>query len=292
MTVGARRHVRRGAVGSVRPAPDRFCRAARRTARGRRSRTPPPPGWRRRARSSVAVGSSPSTTPGRRRPSWRCCRGGRGCAPTAATSVAAATSPLRATRTSPPTSPLDQLPEPDVVRSQAQFLQRLGIDELVDEGRQAWAAAAARAGPRGDDDAQPGRARPRRCSIRPGSAGSPCSSGSAPLPARASPTSFDSQEEVEWRKPTGVGRAGSVTVGVVVLIALVGLLAFLAGRDDPGDAVRRADERFPETSTTERAPTTTATTIPRDHHLGDDHQFGDDRQYRRRPPCRRQRRRP
>ena len=38
---------------------------------------------------------------------------------------------------------VDQLPEPDVVRSQAQFLQRFGIDELVDEGRRAWAAAAA-----------------------------------------------------------------------------------------------------------------------------------------------------
>ena len=38
---------------------------------------------------------------------------------------------------------LDQLPEPDVVRTQAQFLQRWGIDELVDEGRLAWEAAAA-----------------------------------------------------------------------------------------------------------------------------------------------------
>ena len=37
---------------------------------------------------------------------------------------------------------LDQLPEPRVVRSQAQFLQRWGIDELVEEGRTAWAAAA------------------------------------------------------------------------------------------------------------------------------------------------------
>ncbi|MFN8021618.1 MAG: SAM-dependent methyltransferase [Acidimicrobiales bacterium] len=38
---------------------------------------------------------------------------------------------------------LDQLPPPDAVRTQAQFLQRWGIDELVDEGRTAWAAAAA-----------------------------------------------------------------------------------------------------------------------------------------------------
>ena len=38
---------------------------------------------------------------------------------------------------------LDQLPEPDVVRSQAHFLQRWGIDELVAEGRRQWAGAAA-----------------------------------------------------------------------------------------------------------------------------------------------------
>jgi SAM-dependent MidA family methyltransferase len=37
---------------------------------------------------------------------------------------------------------LDQLPEPDALRTQAQFLQRWGIDELVDEGRREWAAAA------------------------------------------------------------------------------------------------------------------------------------------------------
>jgi SAM-dependent MidA family methyltransferase len=38
---------------------------------------------------------------------------------------------------------LDQLPEPDELRTQAQLLLRWGIDELVEEGRQAWAAAAA-----------------------------------------------------------------------------------------------------------------------------------------------------
>jgi SAM-dependent MidA family methyltransferase len=38
---------------------------------------------------------------------------------------------------------LDQLPAPDVVRPQQQFLALHGIDELVDEGRQAWAAATA-----------------------------------------------------------------------------------------------------------------------------------------------------
>ena len=38
---------------------------------------------------------------------------------------------------------VDQLPEPDAVRTQAQWLQRWGIDELVEEGRVAWQAAAA-----------------------------------------------------------------------------------------------------------------------------------------------------
>jgi SAM-dependent MidA family methyltransferase len=37
---------------------------------------------------------------------------------------------------------VDQLPEPHQVRSQAQFLRRWGIDDLVDEGRAAWNAAA------------------------------------------------------------------------------------------------------------------------------------------------------
>jgi SAM-dependent MidA family methyltransferase len=39
---------------------------------------------------------------------------------------------------------VDQLPEADVVRSQAQFLQRFGLAGLVEDGRQAWTAGAAR----------------------------------------------------------------------------------------------------------------------------------------------------
>jgi len=39
---------------------------------------------------------------------------------------------------------IDQLPEPDAVRSQAQWLQLHGITELVAEGREYWAAHAAR----------------------------------------------------------------------------------------------------------------------------------------------------
>lgn len=42
--------------------------------------------------------------------------------------------------------PFDQLPEADSVRTQAQFLQRWGIDELVEEGRRFWQQHAARPG--------------------------------------------------------------------------------------------------------------------------------------------------
>jgi SAM-dependent MidA family methyltransferase len=38
---------------------------------------------------------------------------------------------------------IDQLPEPFAVRTQAQFLRRWGIDDLVEEGRAGWQAAAA-----------------------------------------------------------------------------------------------------------------------------------------------------
>jgi SAM-dependent MidA family methyltransferase len=41
---------------------------------------------------------------------------------------------------------LDQLPEPDAAWSQAQFLRRHGIDELVAQGRRSWQAAAAAPG--------------------------------------------------------------------------------------------------------------------------------------------------
>ncbi len=42
--------------------------------------------------------------------------------------------------------PIDQLPEPDAVRSQGQFLQRWGIDDLVAEGKRIWEEQAARPG--------------------------------------------------------------------------------------------------------------------------------------------------
>jgi SAM-dependent MidA family methyltransferase len=42
--------------------------------------------------------------------------------------------------------PIDQLPEPDAVRTQAQFLQRWGIDALVADGKRVWDEQAARPG--------------------------------------------------------------------------------------------------------------------------------------------------
>ena len=42
--------------------------------------------------------------------------------------------------------PIDQLPEPDTVRAQAQFLQLWGVDELVAEGKRVWEEQAARPG--------------------------------------------------------------------------------------------------------------------------------------------------
>jgi SAM-dependent MidA family methyltransferase len=42
--------------------------------------------------------------------------------------------------------PIDQLPEPDNVRTQSQFLQRWGIDDLVAEGKRVWAEQSARPG--------------------------------------------------------------------------------------------------------------------------------------------------
>ncbi len=63
--------------------------------------------------------------------------------------------------------PIDQLPEPDAVRAQAQFLQLWGIDDLVAEGKRIWDEQAARPGLEAMTHAQPrqrGRstARPRR----------------------------------------------------------------------------------------------------------------------------------
>lgn len=42
--------------------------------------------------------------------------------------------------------PIDQLPEPDTVRAQSQFLKLWGIDDLVAEGKRIWEEQAARPG--------------------------------------------------------------------------------------------------------------------------------------------------
>ena len=168
-------------------------------------------GSRRRARVRAPAGRSWwSTTPDRARPSWRCCRGGRGCGRTGGTSGGRTRSPTRATQDITADVAVDQLPEPDAVRSQAQFLQLHGIAELVDEGRAAWAAAAAQPDLRGAGDAQPGRrgggaARPGRAS-----AASPSSSGAERFldddrraidGRQAGVGSAGRSEEVEWSSP-------------------------------------------------------------------------------------------
>ena len=120
----------------------RCCRRRPSTAPAPRCRTPRRPGWPRRGASYGEARSWSSTTPARRRPRWPGSSGGRGCGPTAATS--AGSHPLVDPGDQDITVDvaLDQLPEPDAARSQAQFLRRWGIDELVEEGRQAWQAAA------------------------------------------------------------------------------------------------------------------------------------------------------
>ena len=65
---------------------------------------------------------------------------------------------------------IDQLPAPDAIRTQAQWLQLHGIGELVEEGRRHWEAHAARP----DLEAMRMRSRgreARRCSIRRGLGG-------------------------------------------------------------------------------------------------------------------------
>jgi SAM-dependent MidA family methyltransferase len=42
--------------------------------------------------------------------------------------------------------PLDQLPQPDTISTQAEFLTSHGIDALVEEGRVAWGKAASSPG--------------------------------------------------------------------------------------------------------------------------------------------------
>ena len=63
---------------------------------------------------------------------------------------------------------LDQLRAPTTIESQAEFLRRFSIADLVDEGRRAWAAAAARPGRQGTVNAQPRTRRVKRCLTKTG----------------------------------------------------------------------------------------------------------------------------
>ena len=75
-------------------------------------------------------------------------RGASGCAPIEGTSAASTTCRSPGTQDITADVALDQLfgavGDPDAVRTQAQFLQRWGINELVDEGQRIWAEQAAR----------------------------------------------------------------------------------------------------------------------------------------------------
>ena len=108
-------------------------------------------------------------------------RGGSGCARTAATSAARTSSPTPATRTSPSTSPLDQLPEPDAVRTQAAVPAALRHRRARRRGPR---GRGRRPRPRPDlrrhARCAAGSPRPRRCSTRPGSAASASWSGRLP----------------------------------------------------------------------------------------------------------------
>ena len=159
----------------------RGCRRRRRTAPGCRGRSRPPT-WVDAARASLERGrvAGRSTTSRRAPPSWRRGRGGSGCARTAATSAAATTSPTPGAQDITAQVALDQLP--DARRGAArrpQFLQRWGIDELVEEGRASGRPPRPRPTVRRADDAQPG---PRgRGAARSGRLGGFLVSGVVPL---------------------------------------------------------------------------------------------------------------
>ena len=61
-----------------------------------------------------------------------------------APSAATTTSPRPARQDITSEVAIDQLPAPDTIRTQSQWLQLHGIGELVDEGRRHWEAHAAR----------------------------------------------------------------------------------------------------------------------------------------------------
>ncbi len=165
------RAVRRGPVGTARSRPARGCRRTRLSAPGHRSSIAPPR-------------SSPTRAALLRRGTLLCID--YGVPRTGELAMRPWREWLRTYRSNERGGhylddpggqditvdvPFDQLPEPDAVRSQSQFLQRWGIDELVDEGVRGLERAGGAARPRGDADAQPGAARPKRCSTPSGLGG-------------------------------------------------------------------------------------------------------------------------
>ena len=119
---------------------------------------------------------------------------------------------------------LDQFPEPVAVSTQAQFLQRWGIDDLVAEGDRQWAASAAAPDLGADRDAQPrgggeGPARPGRSGRLPGS-------GVVGYGRRGMST--------RWAAVAMA--AAAVTVAVAAAVAIIP-----AGRRRRSDDHRRAD---------------------------------------------------
>ena len=155
--------VRRRLAGGVRrrrAATARSPRCCRRRSTGAGRRCPPRPphgaacpaavdaaaAWVDAAPRSAAarVASSRSTTPARRRPSWPRCRGGSGCARTGGHERGGHYLADPGGRTSPPRSRSTSCPPPDARAHAGAVPAAWGIDELVEEGRRAWAAAAAR----------------------------------------------------------------------------------------------------------------------------------------------------
>ena len=197
---GARRHVRRGALRPVRPGagrPPAPAAARRQGADPGRCRGG---GWSTPDRSSAAAASSSSTTPGRRRRRWRCCpwrdwlrtyRGhGRG--------GALSRRPRRAghhrRRRRRPAPRAGRRARPGAVPPALRH-RRAGRGGPSGVGERGGACR-----PGGGAGCAAAPSRPRRCSTRPASVGSPSSSGSARF-RREVPTSFGPQEEVEWRIP-------------------------------------------------------------------------------------------
>ena len=58
------------------------------------------------------------------------------------------------------------------------------------------------------------------------------------------------QEPAADGRATGPAGGPLVVIGIVLIVALVGLVAWMAGGDDVVQTVERADERFPEETTT------------------------------------------